>query len=121
MIKLKKKYSIKEKEEILERSRKFFLEPLSILMNYINYEIINFCYKKDRTILELTKLVGISRINIWKHLKKLVELKIVSRKKKGRNVYISLTKYGRLSYRAYLEYIVDWGNLLEEYKAKKKK
>lgn len=66
-----------------------FIKLLKIYTNPIDNKIIEFIIKEDKTISELFTYVGISRIHIWKHLKKLEKLKLIERTKKGREVFIS--------------------------------
>lgn len=81
------------KKKIEKNYYKTIVRKFEPFTNKIDQKIISLCKEKQRTVLELKKEIEISRINIWKHLRKLEDLKYIKKNKEGRNIFVRIAPH----------------------------
>lgn len=64
-------------------------ELLKKVLGEKTYRVYNLCKKKDMTQAKISKSLGISRVEVFRILKKLEEKELIERKKDGKIVYVS--------------------------------
>lgn len=87
--------------EIKKNHQDIFNKYLGIFSNPIDFLILLLCSKEEKNITQLSKKTMVNRVDIWRHVKKLTEYKLITQKKEGREVLIKTTKKALVSFDLY--------------------
>jgi DNA-binding transcriptional ArsR family regulator len=66
-------------------------ELYKVLANAIRLEVLNLLRSQERSLEELTKIVGVRKANVSQHLSLLKSMKLVVSERRGIHVYYRLT------------------------------